>query len=55
MDAKTHWEKIYATKVPTEESWYQAHARLSLEFIQRANIALDTPIIFEASKVYRFY
>lgn len=45
MDTRTHWENIYATKMPTEVSWYQAHPRLSLELIQHAKIALDAPII----------
>jgi len=24
-DAKTHWEKVYATKAPEQVSWYRPH------------------------------
>ena len=44
-DPVQHWETIYRTKAPTELSWYQPEARLSLDFIRRVAIALDTPII----------
>lgn len=33
MNTKRHWKHIYETKVPTQVSWYQEHARLSLQFI----------------------
>jgi hypothetical protein len=36
MDAKTHWEKVYATKQPEAVSWYQAHLETSLALIDRA-------------------
>ena len=45
MDAKTHWEHIYATKAPMQVSWYQVHANCSLHFIQRAGIQPTDPII----------
>lgn len=37
MEAKTHWEKIHQAKAPTQVSWYQEHATLSLNYIQQAN------------------
>ncbi len=38
MNMKTHWEHIYETKAPTQVSWYQEHARFSLEYIKRTGI-----------------
>lgn len=37
MDPKSHWERIYRTKLPTQVSWYQAHARRSLDLIRRVS------------------
>lgn len=45
MDSKTHWERLYETKAPTRVSWYQEHAQLSLQFIQRTGIKKTDPII----------
>ena len=45
MDPKAHWEEVYRTRRPTEVSWYQAHARRSLELIRRVNPPPDGPII----------
>jgi len=36
MDAKSHWEKVYATKAPDAVSWYLAHLETSLALIERA-------------------
>lgn len=36
MDAKSHWEKVYATKAPEAVSWYRAHLETSLALIERA-------------------
>ena len=33
MDSKGHWETVYASKKPTEVSWYQQYPRLSLDLI----------------------
>jgi len=33
FNCKLHWEEVYATKKPTDVSWYQAEPALSLEFI----------------------
>ncbi len=35
MDPRTHWQKVYKTKKPTEVSWYQPTAVLSLSMIRR--------------------
>lgn len=45
MNAKTHWEHIYETKAPTQLSWYQEHAHISLQFIQHTGIAKTAQII----------
>jgi SAM-dependent methyltransferase len=34
-ETRTHWETVYATKDPSQVSWYQPHATLSLELIRR--------------------
>jgi ubiquinone/menaquinone biosynthesis C-methylase UbiE len=36
VDAKTHWEKVYATKTPDAVSWYRRHLDRSLALIERA-------------------
>jgi 2-polyprenyl-3-methyl-5-hydroxy-6-metoxy-1,4-benzoquinol methylase len=36
MDAKSHWQKVYATKAPDEVSWYRPHLETSLALIERA-------------------
>lgn len=36
MDAKNHWERVYATKAPDAVSWYRAHLETSLALIERA-------------------
>lgn len=40
-----HWESVYRTKSPTQLSWYQPEARLSLGLIRRVAADLDAPII----------
>jgi ubiquinone/menaquinone biosynthesis C-methylase UbiE len=45
MDAKTHWEKIYATKSPESVSWYRAHLDTSLALIERAAVPRSASII----------
>lgn len=37
MDPKSHWERIYSTKLPTQVSWYQPHALRSLDLIRRVS------------------
>jgi ubiquinone/menaquinone biosynthesis C-methylase UbiE len=45
VNSKTHWEHIYETKAPTQVSWYQTHAQLSFQFIQRTGIQPTDHII----------
>ena len=45
MNAKTHWQHIHETKAPTQVSWYQEHARFSLQFIQNTGIQRTADII----------
>jgi hypothetical protein len=46
MDPKDHWERIYRAKAPTELSWYQPEARLSLDLIRRVGPPItSTPVI----------
>jgi len=45
MDAKSHWEKVYATKAPDAVSWYRAHLETSLTLIDRAAGAHSASIV----------
>ena len=45
MDAKTHWEKLYATKAPEAVSWYRPHLETSLALIGRAATEYSASII----------
>lgn len=36
MDAKTHWDNVYATKAAEAVSWYQPHLEISLALIEKA-------------------
>ncbi len=45
MNMKTHWEHIYETKAPTQVSWYQEHARFSLQYIRNTGIQKIDAII----------
>jgi len=45
VDLKSHWEGIYRNKLPTQVSWYQLHARRSLDLIRRVSPPLDGAII----------
>jgi len=38
IDARKHWDEVYATKRPTGVSWYQPHLSRSLALIERAGI-----------------
>ncbi|MEO7986345.1 MAG: class I SAM-dependent methyltransferase [Gemmatimonadales bacterium] len=44
-DPQRHWENIYRTTAPTEVSWYQPEARLSMDLILRVAPDPETPII----------
>jgi 2-polyprenyl-3-methyl-5-hydroxy-6-metoxy-1,4-benzoquinol methylase len=45
VDAKTHWEKVYATKAPEAVSWYRPHLETSLALIDRAASGYSASII----------
>ena len=45
MNAKTHWEKVYATKAADAVSWYRPHLETSLALIERAVDAQSASII----------
>jgi len=45
MNKKIHWEHIYETKAPNQVSWYQEHARYSLQFIQNTGVQKTGQII----------
>jgi len=45
VDLKAHWEGVYRSKRPTEVSWYQQEATLSLRLIQQVVPSLQAPII----------
>jgi 2-polyprenyl-3-methyl-5-hydroxy-6-metoxy-1,4-benzoquinol methylase len=45
VDAKTHWEKVYATKAPDAVSWYCPHLETSLALIERATAGYSASII----------
>ena len=45
MDSRSHWDKVYRTKQPTEVSWYRPHLEVSLQLIQESARTLDAAII----------
>jgi len=45
MDPKSHWERVYHSKLPTQVSWYQPHALRSLNLIRRVRPPPDGAII----------
>jgi SAM-dependent methyltransferase len=45
MNREKHWDRIYRSKAPTEVSWYQPEARLSLELIRRIAPELDASVL----------
>jgi 2-polyprenyl-3-methyl-5-hydroxy-6-metoxy-1,4-benzoquinol methylase len=34
VDAKTHWDRVYATRAPASRSWHRPHLETSLRLIQ---------------------
>jgi SAM-dependent methyltransferase len=44
-DSKSHWERIYETKDPTEVSWYQATPERSLALIDGIGLDREAPIL----------
>lgn len=45
METKEHWDRLYRAKSPTEVSWYQPEATLSLDLIRRVAPERAAPII----------
>ena len=45
MSSREHWEAIFGKKGPQEVSWYRPHLDRSLQFIDRAGLSPDAPII----------
>ncbi len=45
MDVRSSWEEVYKTNRSNEVSWYQEHAKLSLQFIEHAEIGTHGSII----------
>jgi 2-polyprenyl-3-methyl-5-hydroxy-6-metoxy-1,4-benzoquinol methylase len=45
MDPRSHWQNVYTTRKPTEVSWYQPSATLSLSMIRRVAPARSAAII----------
>ena len=44
-DLKSHWEKVYKIKKPTEVSWFQPHLAQSLEMILRMGLDCSAEVI----------
>jgi ubiquinone/menaquinone biosynthesis C-methylase UbiE len=42
---KTHWQRVYGEKKPTQVSWYQPVPEKSLQLIRATGIAKDEPIV----------
>ena len=45
MDRKQHWENVYRTKRPSEVSWYQVEADVSVRLIQEVASERSAPIL----------
>ena len=45
MDARSHWENVYASKAPDAVSWYRPHLETSLDLIKKVAKAHSTSII----------
>ncbi len=45
MQAKSHWEGIYSTKLETNVSWFQEHSLVSLDLIGHTGVAKAGAII----------
>ena len=45
MQSKQHWEQVYTTKESTHVSWFQEHARQSMELIRLTGVARNGGII----------
>lgn len=45
MQKREHWETVYSTKAPDSVSWFQEHAKTSLNLIESLNLDKSAPII----------
>lgn len=45
LNARQHWDRVYSSKSPTQQSWFRPHLDTSLAFIRRAAPDLSTPIL----------
>jgi ubiquinone/menaquinone biosynthesis C-methylase UbiE len=45
MQSKDHWEQVYTTKASSGVSWFQEHARQSVQLIQQTGASPDASII----------
>lgn len=45
MDARSHWEAVYACRQPTEVSWYQAVPARSLELLTQCGLTARNAVI----------
>lgn len=45
MQSKEHWEQVYTTKSENSVSWFQEHARQSVELIARTRVSKESSII----------
>lgn len=45
MQKREHWESVYSTKAPDSVSWFQEHAKSSLNLIENLNLDKSAPII----------
>lgn len=45
MDLRSHWDEIYRTRNPSQLSWFQRDAKLSLELIARASPDRESAIV----------
>jgi ubiquinone/menaquinone biosynthesis C-methylase UbiE len=45
MNKEQYWDRIYRTKAPSEVSWYQPEARLSLQLIRCVAPQLNVPVL----------
>lgn len=45
MQSKDHWEQVYTSKPEDGVSWFQEHARQSVELIARTGVSKDASVI----------
>lgn len=45
VEPREHWNQVYLSKSPSDVSWFQPQAKLSLELIRRAAPDVNSPII----------